>query len=78
MGLVDMRERKDLHMTKANAIRVLRPQGLAVVLGMGAFSVAAVGLTIGWLGGDILPPVAQIAVALIGILGGAKAVLASD
>lgn len=63
-------------MSKANARRVLRPQGLAVVLGMGALSVALVGTVIATMGGS-LPTVGEIAVAGLGMIGGAKAVLAA-
>lgn len=63
-------------MSKANARRVLRPQGLAVVLGMGALSVALVGATIATFGGT-LPALGELAVAGVGMIGGAKAVLAA-
>lgn len=63
-------------MSKAQAKRVFRPQGLAVVLGMGALSVAIVGLAAAAMGFN-LSSLAELAVAGIGMLGGAKAVLAA-
>ena len=63
-------------MSKAQARRVFRPQGLAVVLGMGALSVAVVGLLVAGLGGS-LSSLGELAVAGLGMIGGAKAVLAA-
>ncbi|GGD54624.1 hypothetical protein GCM10010989_30980 [Croceicoccus pelagius] len=63
-------------MSKANARRLLRPHGLAVVLGMGALSVALVGATRETFGGS-LPALGELAVAGVGMIGGAKAVLAA-
>jgi hypothetical protein len=63
-------------MSKAQAKRVFRPQGLAVVLGMGALSVAIVGLLAAAAGFN-LNSVGELVVAGIGMLGGAKAVLAA-
>jgi len=63
-------------MSKANARRVFRPQGLAVVLGMGALAVALVGSVDATMGGS-LPAVGEIAVAALGMIGGAKAVIAA-
>jgi hypothetical protein len=63
-------------MTKANARRVFRPQGLAVILGMGALSVALVGLVVATMGGSI-PAIGELAIASAGMIGGAKVVLAA-
>ena len=63
-------------MSKANARRVFRPQGLAVVLGMGALSVALVGMAAATVGGA-LPAVGELVVAGLGMIGGAKAVIAA-
>jgi hypothetical protein len=63
-------------MTKATARRVFRPQGLAVVLGMGVLSVALVGSVVATMGGT-LPALGELAIAGVGMIGGAKAVLAA-
>jgi len=63
-------------MSKATARRVFRPQGLAVVLGMGALAVALVGTLVATMGGS-LPVVGELAIAGAGMIGGAKAVLAA-
>lgn len=63
-------------MSRSTARRVFRPQGLAVILGMGALSVAVVGSLAATFGGS-LPAVAEIATAGLGMIGGAKAVLAA-
>lgn len=63
-------------MTTANARRVFRPQGLAVILGMGVLSVALVGSVVATMGGT-LPALGELAIAGVGMIGGAKAVLAA-
>lgn len=63
-------------MSKAQARRVFRPQGLAVILGMGALSVAIVSFVVAGMGFS-LPAVGELAVAGIGMIGGFKAVLAA-
>lgn len=63
-------------MSKANARRVFRPQGLAVILGMGALSVALVGSGFAFFGGS-LPAVGEVIVAGVGMVGGFKAVIAA-
>ncbi len=63
-------------MSKAQAKGVFRPQGLAVVLGMGALSVAIVGLLAAFAGFS-LNSLSELAIAGVGMLGGAKAVLAA-
>ena len=63
-------------MSKTNARRVFRPQGLAVVLGMGALSVALVGTLVAT-AGISLPAFGELAIAGAGMIGGAKAVIAT-
>jgi hypothetical protein len=63
-------------MSKATAQRVFRPQGLAVILGMGVLAVALVGSIVATMGGS-LPAVGEIAVAGLGMIGGVKAVIAA-
>lgn len=55
-------------MTKATARRVFCPQGLAVILGMGALSVALVGSVVATMGGSV-PAIGELAIAAAGMLG---------
>lgn len=68
----------EFSMSKASVIRVVRPQGLAVVMGMGALSVATVGLFVAYVSGASIDPAVQVTAAVIGMLGGARAVLYAD
>ena len=63
-------------MSAQNVRTVLKPQGIAAILGLGMLSVATVSLAVTSMGLSI-PLAGQIVSAAVGVVGGVKAVLAS-
>jgi hypothetical protein len=58
--------------------RVLRPQNLSAILGMGLLAVASVGFIGGAIVGAAVPFGVELMAAAVGIAGGTAAVLKSD